>query len=189
MSTQNPSFSIIVPTIARDTLPYTFRSIAPQLLPGDEVLVLCNSDGDWGANARNHAIPRARGTHLVFLDDDDEWVPGALAAMRRFAREKPDRIGIFKMELPDGNRLWDSREVRYGNVGTPMFVVPNLPGKLGMWKVVGEQGPDWNFISETVALQGEPIFCDELTVRLRPRGTFVNRWAQFRYRARVGARV
>src|SRR5918999_78839 len=100
------TFSVIVPTVARPTLAGALASVSSQLEPGDEVLVLCNRDLDLGAKARNSLMARAQGTHLIFLDDDDEYVPGALATMRRWAAEHPGRIGIFRERLVDGSLLW-----------------------------------------------------------------------------------
>src|SRR2546423_1592900 len=86
------TFSVIVPTSGRSTLLGTLESIVSQLEPGDEVIVVRDGAGDWGHSARNAAMPRAKGTHLLFQDDDDQYANGALAEMRRFAREQPDRI-------------------------------------------------------------------------------------------------
>src|ERR1051326_8011975 len=94
-----PTLSIIVATRGRKTLKRTLRSIARQVQPGDEVLVLCDDSGDAGDTARMNAMPRACGSHLAFIDDDDVYAPGALETLRVFARENPGRIGIFKMKI------------------------------------------------------------------------------------------
>ena len=160
-------FSVIVPTAGRGTLLGTLESIVGQLEPGDEVIVLRDSSGDWGHSARNDAMPRAKGTHLLFQDDDDQYANGAIAEMRRFAREQPDRIGIFRMRYLDGRLLWADPELRYKNVGTPTFLIPNVPGKLGRWESDGKRDGDYVFIEETVALQGDPVFCDHVVTHVR----------------------
>src|SRR5437588_3541660 len=170
-----PTFTVVVPTIGRPSLGPALKSISGQLEPGDEIIVICNDAGDQGDSARNSGVARAAGSHLIFLDDDDAYVPGALAAMRRFAAENPGRIGIFRMELVSGARIWTEPVLRYGNVGSPMFVVPNVPGKLGRWDQ-SRRANDWAFIEETVSLQGEPIFLDEVVARIRFNGTFTNRF-------------
>ena len=78
------------------------------------------------------------------------------AAMRAFAASHPGRVGIFQMELWNGTVLWSEPVLRYGNVGSPMFVVPNIPDKLGEWP--NEYCGDYFFIQKTVDLQGEPIY-------------------------------
>ena len=82
-----PTFSIVVATSGRPTLNRTLSSIAPQLEPGDEIIVVCDDTGDAGDTARMDAMPRATGSHLTFIDDDDVYAPDALEKMRRFARE------------------------------------------------------------------------------------------------------
>ncbi len=162
-------------------------SVASQIEPGDEVLVVCNDRGDQGDWARNTAIERARGTHLIFLDDDDEYVRGAFEAMRRFASDNPGRIGIFQMQLWNGAVLWTEPVLRYGNVGSPMFVVPNVPGRLGRWDQ-SRRANDWAFIEETAALQGEPVFCPTIVARIRSSGPFSSRWEQLKFRMRLRTR-
>jgi glycosyltransferase involved in cell wall biosynthesis len=183
-------FSIIVATSGRPTIHRTLRSILPQLEPGDEVMVVRDASSDAGDTPRNDAMPRARGTHLLFMDDDDVYVPGALGTMRRFADENPGRIGIFKLEYAVGNRRWVEPELRYKNVSTQTFLVPNVPGKLGRWERHGRVAGDFVFIEETVRLQGEPIFVDEVTVLARPESNRLKRaWVRARFRLRLGTRL
>jgi glycosyltransferase involved in cell wall biosynthesis len=193
-----PKLSIIVATQGRKTLKRTLRSISRQLEPGDEVLVLCDDSGDAGDTARMKAMPRARGTHLAFIDDDDVYAPGALEKMRRFARENPGRIGIFKMRHAVGTTHWRAGEpvLRYANVSTQTFLVPNVPEKLGRWQAGrhrpggGEYAGDYVFITETAELQGEPVFVDEVTVHARPvRNPLRLLLIRLRYRARLGTRL
>jgi hypothetical protein len=193
-----PTLSIIVATQGRKTLKRTLRSIARQLQPGDEVFVICDDSGDAGDTPRMSAMPRARGSHLTFIDDDDVYVPGALEAMRRFAREHPSRIGIFKMKHPVGTTHWrkDEPVLRYANVSTQTFLVPNVPGKLGRWQAGrprpggGVYAGDYVFITETAELQGEPVFVDEVTVYARPvRNPLRLLWIRTRYRAAIRTRL
>ena len=184
------TFSILLATAGRGTIMRTLLSILPQLEPGDEVMILRDESGDAGDTPRNDAMPRAAGTHLLFMDDDDVYTPGALARMRRFADENPGRIGIFKLEYVVGNRRWVEPELRFKNVSTQTFLVPNVPGKLGRWERRGRIAGDFVFIEETARLQGEPLFVDEVTVLARPeRNPLKRAWARARYRARLGTRL
>ncbi|MGZ4384540.1 MAG: glycosyltransferase family 2 protein [Gaiellaceae bacterium] len=190
-----PTFSVVVPTSGRPTLLQALESIVPQLEPGDEILVVCSDDHDWGGRARNSAIERARGTHLVFMDDDDVFTTDALDSMRRFAREKPDRIGIFRMRYECwrhdryGQVLWEKPELAWGNVGSPMLLVPNLPEKVGRWDPSVHWG-DWSFIEETAALQGDAEFVDKVVARIRPdRRPWLVRQADVRLRIRPRLRT
>jgi glycosyltransferase involved in cell wall biosynthesis len=166
------TFSIVIPTLGRATLIATLKSLVPQLESGDEILLIRSDDHDWGAAARNSAMERARGSHLIFIDDDDEYTPEALRTMREFATRCPDRIGIFRMrwEFWDGGKygrvLWREPKLEINNVSTQMFLVPNIAGKIGQWD--STYGHDYRFIAATVALQGDPVFCDSIVVRIRP---------------------
>jgi glycosyltransferase involved in cell wall biosynthesis len=194
----DPTLSIIVATRGRKTLKRTLRSISAQVQPGDEVLVLCDDSGDAGDTARMKAMPRARGTHLAFIDDDDVYAPGALEKMRRFAREHPGRIGIFKMKHPVGTTHWREGEavLRYANVSTQTFLVPNVQGKLGRWREGrprpggGAYAGDYVFITETAELQGDPVVGDEVTVYARPiRNPLRLLWVRARHRAALRTRL
>ena len=198
MSDEHPTLSVIVATVGRPTLRRALASVALQLEPGDEIIVVCDASDDAGDTPRNDAMPRARGTHLAFLDDDDVYAPDALERMRRFAREHPGRIGIFKMKHPSGTTHWREGEpvLRYANVSTQTFLVPNVPGKLGRWHrgvprpdAKGYYIGDYAFITETVRLQGDPVFVDEVTVHARPVGPLRQLWVRTRYRAALRTRA
>ena len=81
-------------------------------------------------------------------------------------------------------------ELRFKNVSTQTFLVPNVPGKLGRWERRGRIAGDFVFIEETARLQGEPIFVDEVTVLVRPERNPLKRWlVRARYRAALGERL
>ena len=154
-----PRFSVIVATSGRPTLARALQSLADQplappdavlLTAGDEVLVVgagaaihdvadtfgyrfleAGPFGDWGQRERQAAMAHATGTHLVFLDDDDVFLPGAFAAMRRACAAHPGRPLMFKMITIGGSTIWTDPAVRCGNHGGPQFVTPNDPAKLG----------------------------------------------------------
>jgi hypothetical protein len=87
--------------------------------------------------------------------------------------------------------------LRYANVSTQTFFVPNIPGKLGRW--LEQPRPhdpektyagDYMFLTETARLQGqEPLFVDEVTVYVRPVGLLRRLWARARFRAALGTRL
>lgn len=148
----NVTFSVIVPTGgARNAqLMHTLGSIVPQLQHGDEI-ILSRYDCPWGHKARDLAMPRAAGTHLMFCDDDDSYEPNALETVRAAVSEQPTRPHIFAMTYLGGRLLVSNDPPGYGSVGTPMMVVPNDQGKLGSWGEAEYQG-DWNFCESTLAL-------------------------------------
>jgi glycosyltransferase involved in cell wall biosynthesis len=162
------TLSVIIPTRGRRSLRATLDSVVGQLEPGDEILVRCSLDEDFGNSARQSLVERARGTHLVFVDDDDQLATGALTVMRDAAQEHPGRVVVFRMKYLDGRTLWSEPVVRERNVGAPMLLVPNVPGLLGRWE--NPEYPrmaDFRFLAETVALQGDPAFRPEIVAHVR----------------------
>lgn len=150
--------SFIIATIGRPSLQRTLESIETR--PGDEILVVadltttrnlsaqpfiannpqvrlldCPRGNDWGHRERTFAMPLARGSFLSFMDDDDYYSPGHRSAMEEAMSSHPNSPTIFSMRLHHmgGLVLWQDKEVRCGQVGTPMYFPPNDPSKLGTW--------------------------------------------------------
>ena len=172
------SLSIIIPTIGRLTLDRTLESVlAAGAGPQDEVIVV--GDGPQptaraiaarfagrlkiiyfetpvfhhvGHPQRNAGMAVASGSHVMSIDDDDAYRPGALQLVHRVAAAEPGRILIFRMEsqtvrLP-WKVLWNGQFHSLGNVGTPMFVVPNVERQLGVWG--RRHAGDWDFLDSTL---------------------------------------
>jgi glycosyltransferase involved in cell wall biosynthesis len=195
-----PTFTVIVPTAGRATLLDTLRSIVPQLEPGDRLVVDRNDEGDFGNAARNRAIEHATTTHLVFLDDDDEWLPGALAAMRAFAREHPGRIGLFgqRYELY-GDQFNTTMEP--GHYSSAMGVFPN-DERLGRFAPAREtralrphETPeglatrlgDTEFFRTTLELHdAAPLLVPFVTFVVRPEKSA---WRRVRHKLRLRSRL
>ncbi len=170
------SVAIITPTLGRPTLARTLESLLPQLGPHDEWFVIgdgpqpfarslverCSDDrirylevqeprSTYGNSQRNHAMRTARADWLLFLDDDDELLPGALASVRSTRERVPQ---MFRMDYRPRNAiLWQEQVVREGNVGGGMFVVPRVAGRWTIWPEVHEPCVgDFHFIRSTLAL-------------------------------------
>lgn len=138
--------SFIVPTVGRPSLAVTLRSI--ETMPGDEIIVVgnhyrtrdarvryvdCEPGGDWGHAERNFATPHARCRYIAHIDDDDVYAPGHRALMADAIQQNEGRPILFKMRYPNGITLWSEERIFCGNVGTPMFLIPNRPTMLGSW--------------------------------------------------------
>lgn len=115
-STEFPLVSVVMPAYnARPYIEQAIRSILDQDYPcievlvvddgsrdgtpeaveaifGDQVRVLRQKNGGPAA-ARNLGIRNARGSLLAFLDADDLWLPGKLAAQVRHLQAHPD-VGL-----------------------------------------------------------------------------------------------
>ena len=203
---EQPTFSVIIPTAGRQTLARTLKRHR-QASRGDiEVLVV--TDGDqpiaeeiatrfdaslitgpatrrWGNAQRQLGVERARGRYLLFIDDDDGHALGAFRHIRRAVQREPGRIIIFRMRQ-NGVLIWRRPELVEGNVGAPEFLVPNLPGKLGSWIETGERyESDFDFLAGCVALQGEPLW-DRHVIALAPLPT---RREWLRHTVRLRSRI
>jgi GT2 family glycosyltransferase len=177
--------SIVIPTLGRPTLERTLASCSD----ADEIVVVHDTvkggstpslppnavliEGRWGVTGghagRQEGIRRATGTHLAFMDDDDVYTPGAIQMMRDAACERPV---IFRMDHYSHGVLWRDPVVRFGNVSTQMYVVPNEPARLGSWEPhapgLPEPGGDYTFIAGCVTHMGEPVWREEIISTLRP---------------------
>lgn len=200
----SPAFSIVVPTVGRVSLSRTLESIARQdLRRGDEVLivadgeqslprqslprvpratvrVVCLPDGphrDSGGAARTAGMRHASGSHLLFMDDDDVYAPGAIATIRRAVESSPERAThIFRLRFVEGEGrvgivVWRTPKLVLGNVGTPMFCCRNDKHRLGQWRSYpnngrGQSCNDFNFISTTCALQGDPQWHEDVVAEI-----------------------
>jgi glycosyltransferase involved in cell wall biosynthesis len=190
------SLSIIIPTMGRPSIVWTLRSVIPELLPGDEAIVI--GDGpqpiskevaieagaryletqptrQWGHAQRNLGMEQAKGDYLAFIDDDDLYLQGAFQAMRRAIEEAPGKLFIFRMQYK-GGILWDKPELAINNISTQMFVFPNVPGRLARWgrhpKTPNGKGGDWCFAKDTAFLNPaqDIVFRPEVIARLDAHG-------------------
>jgi glycosyltransferase involved in cell wall biosynthesis len=97
-------------------LPRAIDSVLPQLLPQDELIVIDDGSRDATVSvmdgyvdrvrfesqdnqgpsvARNHGIRLATGDYIAFLDDDDEYLPHHVHAMRTVLDHCPDVVYAF----------------------------------------------------------------------------------------------
>lgn len=198
MSTGDLTISLVIPTISRPTLARALASMRRQeWQAGDEVLLVGDGPqpvacslweqfrlpgryletpaplGYWGHGPRNWIAENreATGRYLMALDDDDELPDQAVAIVRRILAESPDRPHIFRMTgTPVVGDCWKVKEIREGNVGTPMLVAPNDPARLG--RFAPRYGGDCDFIRGTCAFYpGGPVWREEVICRVRPRRT------------------
>jgi glycosyltransferase involved in cell wall biosynthesis len=173
---------VIVTTTGRATLPATLASIKSQrLIEGDEILLVHDGEpgaatvatwdeanlpgqmvvlatgphNDWGAAARTAGQSMATGTHILWQDDDDWYLPGAFDVIRREIVTATDEILLFRLVYPDGRVLWKDAEIVRKNVSTQMYVVPRTT-RLGTWSP--QYWGDFDFLQSTVnANPGRPV--------------------------------
>lgn len=203
-----PAFSVIVPTLGRPTLRRTLRSIKSQRGGDADVEVIVVADegndgaavifadeasdrplwrliehkrtsGGYGYPQRARGIELASGRYLLFIDDDDVYTKRAFKAIRHAVALHPGRIIVLRMDI-FGMLRWERRTpaLEVNNVGMEMVAIPNIPGRVGTFRSPLRYASDFDFVAETVALQGEPVWRKEVIVifnqdeaLVRPRRT------------------
>jgi hypothetical protein len=192
-----PTLAVLVPTAGRTSLARLLGSIArQQRVPGDEVLVLGDTlDGplphvermasvvpgasyievNTGHHCYGHCqltegLKLAAADWLTFNDDDDVYLPGAFAVIRRAIRQQPyPRPLLFRFVSRLGVIFWFTPSLHEGNVGGHCLVVPNVHAKLGTWTCRYEG--DYDFVEETVKRWGGDVeWREEIIARARPGG-------------------
>ena len=141
-----------------------FDAERPPRRPAGCVVHAVGPTSDWGATQRNLGMKVATGSHLAFMDDDDVYVRGAGAVIRRAIEADPTHVHVFSMRNRD---QVVSGPVASGFISTQMFVVPREP--VAAWPSTTGGGEDHMFISETLRLRGdEPVFHPDIIARIRP---------------------
>lgn len=171
MTEIDDALTIVIPTIGRSSVKETLDSIAPQLEMFDQVFVI--GDGvypevkklvknygiqygyfeipggphhDWGARARNFGVDLAKKAYITFMDDDDQYLPGAFKLIKAAIQEKPGYPFMFRM-IHGKDMLWKNNDLCIGNVSSQMVAVPNIKNKLGRFTERYEG--DFDFIRST----------------------------------------
>jgi glycosyltransferase involved in cell wall biosynthesis len=198
-----PTLTIAVPTIGRPTLADTLASIARQaLIPGDQVLIVFDSfacdrahrdatrdlverygftfvahDGGehfYGNPQLNRAIELATGDYFCALGDDDVYVDGAFARMRKAL--KPGRALLYQFYAPPDLvpgkpglrvRLWHDRTLRVANISGCCITAP----RASLVPVSRERRieVDYEWIVDIVAKTGQkPVWLRDCLIIARP---------------------
>lgn len=80
------------------------------------------------AGARNSGIDDARGRLIAFLDDDDEWLPGKLAAQLRRFKASPEAIIVGTAMVVDDGENSHVRLVPQESLSHESFLRNRNPG-------------------------------------------------------------
>lgn len=170
---QNIRLSLITPTMNRTTLPKAANSVFPQLRSTDEWIVV--GDGVWpnlpeDARVRRFGTPKtgrmgnyqrdlgvwaAEKDFLVFLDDDDQLLEGALDRIREGIALQPEIPHFFCLECSWGVTMGRDARVALHDVAGAQFVPPNRKPLLGRWETGNfEMDTEFDFIAKTLEAFG-----------------------------------
>ena len=159
-----PRVSVVIATHNRaGLLPRAVASVLAQTWTDFELLIVDDgsTDGTPGAVARfaddrirsfrharnggqskalNTGIGHARGDYVAFLDDDDEWLPGKLAAQAALLDAAPSGVGLvycWHDELDeDGRRIGTARLTLRGDIFEHVLAL-HVPASPSSWLVRG----------------------------------------------------
>jgi len=145
------AFSIIMPTYGREGLYAAVINALAQMGTNDELLVIHDGPFEnyplpvcvgenvklyitpltryWGNFQRDVGLTLARGTHIIFADDDDKL---CLTGVRGAIREEPTIPHLFNMVGAGVSKNWLDRPLSRVK-GSTCLVVPNNKHKLHLW--------------------------------------------------------
>ena len=192
------ALTIVTATCGRASLADTALSVLDQMAEGDEWLVV--GDGpqpaaalyadqwpgvryletaptaNYGNSQREMGAQQAANGHVLFVDDDDVLVDGALAIIRQAVAAQPRAVHIFRNHYQDHRSvkdqvLWREQVVRCGNVGTGMAVVPTADLHASwVWPLPMAYEADFHFINQAVGQFGV-AWHEEVTQIISPHRT------------------
>jgi len=175
--------TIITPTLLRDSLLDTCFSIDAQdyvfwehilmvdVVPDvrgiellqtvehpNRVIVLANMSGESGgypgSKLRHMAGRLAQGDYLLYIDDDDVYVPGALEKIAEGLRKRPAWAMFPIMRF--GERFYNPDNLAWSNVSG--IQIAHKKGYL--WPSEIKVSDDWHFIEFLEAVHGAPARID-----------------------------
>lgn len=124
-------------------------------------------EGAFGSGARQRCIDEARGDRIVWIDDDDCFVEGAVEEIRKQAELYPENPLIFKFMVFNRIVLWNEVGpgiIKENLIAGQQFVPLNRKDRLG--KCTDRRPYDYDFIRSTMDLypnrDKDAVWCDKL---------------------------
>jgi hypothetical protein len=180
-------FNIICTTIGRETLPKLIDSFKDQLTPNDIFTIISDTNhdlvksmlseytfdfklnhiindgerlGKFGHPLLNKHINNVDGDFIMFADDDDYYVEGAFDIIRKYVIGK--KLYIFKHKWGETVN-WTTKEVKLGNIGKCMGVIPNTKNLPMFQEDVFGDGLFYEDLSKMMDYE----FVDEIIYKIR----------------------
>lgn len=190
------TIGVVIGTIGRPTLELTLDSIACQLQPGDQVIVVRDSFEDPADTPRVRARVEAYGAQFVYsefdagyhyysaaqanhgfslvttdvvlsMGDDDVYVPHAFERLRHVMASDPQRPVIFQFLAPWREILWDKPRMLVSHVSGQCMAVPRQ--WLGPFSTERYLEADYDWMVGILArAQTPPLWLSEVLVIARP---------------------
>lgn len=187
-----PTISVLTPTFGRSTIIDAIESVFPQLLPGDEMIIIGDGEvpiardvvvrlnrhgklrymetpthtGDFGCTPWDYALARIQTDYVMFLGDDNKLTVRALAIVREGVQMAPKVPHLFAM-MHTGRMLIDSRAC--GQCDNQQLVIPmgvhELP-KMADHTPEQRLYSDWVFVDKVINQFGTVMYHPDVIVVL-----------------------
>jgi hypothetical protein len=148
--TDSPSIHVLIATIGKESIFNMLDTLKKQLTINDYLTIvfdgpdlpnidkvktitsdfLCKTNviveeknlGFWGHAIRNKHNKLA-GDFVFHIDDDDNISPDCMKSLHSICKNK-NTIYIFKMDVGEDKVIWKTKEIIFGEIGTPMGIIP-----------------------------------------------------------------
>ena len=198
MSPRSPWLSVVIPTVGRDTLHRTLKSIyAQHESRGVEILVVADTFGGltpqlqqarsivdaggyrWlehdagqhcvGQPQRTEGARKARAPYVWFSQDDNISAQGALGAIKAaISVMDKPRPLFFRFLSYWGATIWQTPQLALGNIDADCLVFPRWIAQEVEWGLRYEGDYDAACRASELAA-GDVAWCDEVISISRPR--------------------
>lgn len=125
---------------------------------------------NFGSRARNHALARARGEYIAYLDDDNAWRPDHLALLVKALDDNP-RAGFAYSRMlthPQGQVI-GTDPPRYGGIDTSLIAHRRELFDIARWPkpsqiTFDQHAPDWEIVAGWLRAGTQWVHVPEVTV-------------------------
>ena len=183
----NPSIHVLIATIGKDSMFNMLDNLKKQLKENDYLTIVfdgpdlpnidkvkqittnfkCKTNviveetnlGYWGHGIRNKHNDLV-GDFVFHIDDDDIITPDCINTIKNTCLDK-NTVYIFKMQHTPDNIIWKTKEIKLGEIGTPMGLIPTkinptstfthrYGGDYDFYKKLEENGNNIEYIDKVI---------------------------------------
>lgn len=125
---------------------------------------------NFGSRARNHALTRARGDYIAYLDDDNAWRPDHLDLLVKALEDNPAAgFAYSKLVTHPQGVVIGSDPPRYGGIDTSVILHRRELLELARWPKPGQidgdkHAPDWAIVAAWLAKGADWVHVRAITV-------------------------
>jgi hypothetical protein len=125
------------------------KKFTKQMLCNTNIYVEETNLGYWGHAIRNK-YNNLKGDFVFHVDDDDNITSDCMNEVRNICKDK-NTIYIFKMKLANNDIIWKTKEIIFGEIGTPMGIIPVNINSTSIFTY--KYGGDYDFYKNLIYLR------------------------------------